>query len=55
MIRHRNLFEMKNKLLLTCVQGNYRDSLGEFSNRSCGALGAERFKLFSVACFRPFK
>ena len=30
------------KILSTCLQGNYRDSIGEFSNASCGVLGAER-------------
>ena len=33
---------MKNKILQTCLQGNYRDSLGEFSNTSYGVFGAER-------------
>ena len=35
---------MKNKILPTCLRGNYRDSLGEFSNTSCGVFGAERVK-----------
>ena len=25
--------KMKNKILPTCLQGNYGDSLGEFSNK----------------------
>ena len=33
-------FKMKYKILLTCLQGNYRDSL-EFSNTSYGVFGAE--------------
>ena len=33
---------MKNKILPTCLQGNYGDSLGEFSNTSYGAFEAER-------------
>ena len=36
MIIHRNLTKMKNKILPTCLQGNYGDSLGEFSNTSYG-------------------
>ena len=32
LIIHSNLSKMKNKILPTCLQGNYRDSLGEFSN-----------------------
>ena len=31
MIIHSNLSKMKNKILWTCLQGNYRGSLGEFS------------------------
>ena len=34
MIVHSNLSKMKNKILPTCLQGNYRDSLGEFNNTS---------------------
>ena len=30
MIRHSNLSNIKNKILPTCLQGNYRDSLREF-------------------------
>ena len=37
MIIHSNLSEMKNKILPTCLQGNYRNSLGEFRNISNGA------------------
>ena len=29
-----NLSEMKNKILPTCLQENYGDSLGEFRNKS---------------------
>ena len=42
MIVHCNLSEMKNKILPTCLQGNYRDSLGEFSNTSYGVCWAEK-------------
>ena len=35
---------MKNKILTTCLQGNYRGSLGEFNNTSCDMFGAERVK-----------
>ena len=42
MIIHSNLSKTKNKILPTCLQGNYRDSLGEFSNTSYGVFGAER-------------
>ena len=34
--------KMKSKILPTCLQRNYRDSLGEFGNRSYGVFGAER-------------
>ena len=44
MIIHNNLSEMKNRILPTCLRGNYRNSLGEFSNTSCGVFGAERVK-----------
>ena len=37
---------MKNKILPTCLQGNYGDSLGEFSNTSCGVVGVERVKYY---------
>ena len=36
MIIHRKLSKMKNKILPTCLQGNYGDSLGEFSNTLYG-------------------
>ena len=42
MIIHRKLPKMKNKILPTCLQGNYGDSLGEFINTSDGVVGAER-------------
>ena len=32
MIIHSNLSRMKNKVLPTCSQGNYRNSFGEISN-----------------------
>ena len=35
---------MKNKILPTFLQGNYGDSLGEFSSMSYGVFGAEFFK-----------
>ena len=34
MIIQNNLSKMKNKIFLTCLQGNYRDSLEEFGNMS---------------------
>ena len=37
-------FEMKNNILPTCLQGNYRDSLGEFSNMLYGMLGLRGLK-----------
>ena len=42
-----SLSEMKNKFLPICLQGNYRDSLGEFSNMSYmyDMFGAERVKI----------
>ena len=39
---HGNLSNMKNKSLPNCLQGNYKDNLGEFSNMSYGVFGAER-------------
>ena len=38
MIFHSNLSKIKDKILPTCLQGNYRDSLGEFSNTSYGVF-----------------
>ena len=42
-----SLSEMKKEIHPTCLQGNYRDSLGEFSNMSYmyGMFGAERVKI----------
>ena len=51
MIIHTYLSEMKNKTLPACLQGNYRDSLGEFSNMSHGLFGAEREKGITQAEF----
>ena len=48
MIIHRKLSELKNKILPTSLQGNYGDSLGEFSNISNGIVGAERVKGFKI-------
>ena len=44
MILHSILSKMKNQTLPTCLQGNYRDSLGEFNNASYmnGVFGDER-------------
>ena len=36
---------MKIKILPTCLQGNYRDSLGELSNTSYGGFEADRFNI----------
>ena len=44
MVMHSNLSKMKHKILPTCLQGNSRDSLGEFSNTSHGVCRAERVK-----------
>ena len=33
-ILQQYVLKMKNKILPTCLEGNYRDSLGEFSNTS---------------------
>ena len=41
-ITHNNFAKMKNTILPTCLQRSYRDSLGEFSNTSCGTLRGER-------------
>ena len=45
MIMHSSLSKMKNEILQTSLQGNYRDSLGELSNTSYGMCGAERVNL----------
>ena len=46
MIKCNNLSKLgKNKNLLTYLQLNYRDSLGEFSNTSYGIFGAERVNI----------
>ena len=47
MIKHSDISKMKNKILPTCLQGNFRDSLREFSNTPNGMFGAERVKEFS--------
>ena len=44
MIIHSNLYKMKNKIPPTCLQRNYRDRLGEFSNMPCGAFGQRSLK-----------
>ena len=41
MIIHSNLSKMKNEILPSCLQGNCRDNLGEFSNVLYGGFGAE--------------
>ena len=41
MIIHSKLSTMKNKILPTCLLGNYRHSLGEFSNTTYGMFGTE--------------
>ena len=46
MIIHRKLSKMKNKILPTCLQGNYEDSLGEFGNTSYGVVGTERVNTY---------
>ena len=33
MIVYSNLSKMENKILPTCLEGNYRDSLGEFTEQ----------------------
>ena len=43
-IIHRNLSKMKNKILSSCLLGNYKECLGEFRNTSYGVFGAEREK-----------
>ena len=37
---------MKNEIFTVCLQGRYRDSLGQFSNTSCGVFGAERVDIY---------
>ena len=48
MIIHNNLTEVKNKILPTFLQRDYRANLGELSNMSdvhCMAFGAERVNI----------
>ena len=42
MIMYSILSKMKNKILPTCLQRNYRNSLREFSKTLYGVLGAEK-------------
>ena len=44
MIIHINLSKMKNKILPTCLQGNYRDRSREFRSTEYGVFGPEMFK-----------
>ena len=44
MIIRKKVSKMKNKILPICLRGNYGDSLGEFSNKSYGVVGAESVK-----------
>ena len=49
MIMHSNLSKMKDKTLPTCLQWNYRDSLGESNNASCGLFEDERVNKHTVS------
>ena len=40
MIIHSKLLMIKNQILITCLQRNYRDSLREFSNMSYGVFAS---------------
>ena len=51
MIICRKQSKMKNKILPACLQGNYGDSLGEFSSTQYGIVGAERVKQLGHSCF----
>ena len=42
---------MKNKILPISLQGNYKDTLGEFSNISCGVFGAGRVNNIILTLF----
>ena len=59
MILHSNLSKVKNKTLKTCLQGQHRNSLGEFSNTSYGQFGAARidvgFQNISVLSVKKLK
>ena len=50
MIMCSTLSKMKNKILPTYLQGNYRDSLGEFSSISYDIFGAEIIKRNPICC-----
>ena len=47
MIIYSNLAKMEKQILSSCLQGSYRDSLGEFSNASYGVFRAERVNVLS--------
>ena len=42
---HSNLFKLKSKILPTCLQRNYRNSLWKLGNASYECLGRLRVKL----------
>ena len=44
MIIYSSLCKMKNKIISTCLQGNYRYNLGEFSITSYCVCEAESVK-----------
>ena len=48
MIIHSNLPKMKINNLPTCLQGNYRDSSGEFCNTTYGVFVAGRVRHFVI-------
>ena len=54
MIKQRKLSKMKNKILPTCLQRNYEDSLGEFRLRYMAQLGLKGLRGNSKPC-RSFR
>ena len=51
--KYSNQCNKKNKIPLTCLQGNCGDSLGEFSNTSYGVFGAERVNITFFSILSP--
>ena len=44
MIIHSKVSKLKDKILRTCLQGNFKDSSREFSKMSYGLFGVDRVK-----------
>ena len=51
MIEINKLSKVKSTVITTCLQGNYRDSLGEFSTMSYGVSRAESVRVMNNILF----